>query len=66
MFRILIGSTLLIVGLALLGLFLADTHSRLPTDPLHAATWLTWSVFTVPSVLGLWILLGKRLRSLLR
>lgn len=64
--RILIGVTLLIVGLVVMCGALAATHTGPPTDLLRADTWLFWSLFVVPLGLGLFLLFGKRARRPLR
>lgn len=63
MFRILIGVTLLIVGLVVMCGALAATHTGPPTDFQRIDTWLFWGLFVVPIGSGLLLLFGKRIRK---
>lgn len=56
MFRVLIGCTLLVVGLFVMCAALAGTHGNPPDDPMKADTWLFYALFAVPLGLGIALL----------
>ena len=66
MFRIIIGGTLLFVGIMLFAAAGAASHTGLSTDFTEGETWLLWGIFVVPITLGLWLLFGRWLRKLFR
>ena len=66
MFRIIIGGTLLFVGIMVFAAAGAASHTGLSIDFTEGETWLLWGMFVVPITLGLWLLLGRSLRKLFR